>query len=166
MASRFLVRISSERFHERCMRQFVYIAIGVISLLAALVCGYFTLAYALLVAKTMVSGLQVTRAIAYCNIWTIALWLCLGLFLHAVIMALRGAFAFQGPAPVTRFTLLDLFFLLTFAGLAFALVSSLNNSVSHLLFRISILAGPVILIRAALRKNVNVGPRGTAVQND
>lgn len=166
MATKFPVRMPGEGFGERHMRQFVYIAIGVISLAATLVCGYFTLVYALLVAKTMESGLQATRAITYCNIWTIVFWLCLGLFLHAVIMALRGAFAFQGPAPVTRFTLLDLFFLLTFAGLAFALVSSLNNSVSQLLFRISILVGPVILVRAALRKKVDVGPRGTAVQND
>jgi hypothetical protein len=155
----------AERFAERHMRQFVTIAIGVVSLAAALVSGYFTLGYALLAAKTMESGLQSTHA-TWCNIWTIAFWLCLGLFLHAAIMVLRGAFAFQGPAPVTRFTLLDLFFLLTFTGLALALVASINNSVSHLLFRISILAGPAVLVRAALRKNSHAGSRESAVEND
>ncbi len=147
------------------MRQFVTIAIGVVSLAAALVSGYFTLGYALLAAKTMESGLPPTHA-TLCNIWTIAFWLCLGLFLHAVIMVLRGAFAFQGPKPVTRFTLLDLFFLLTFTGLALGLVASINNSVSQLLFRISILAGPAVLVRAALRKNSHAGSRKSAVEND
>ena len=166
MASKRPVRMPAERFAERHMRQFVTIAIGVVSLAGALVSGYCTLVYALLVAKTMESGLPSTHAITWCNIWTIAFWLCLGLFLHAVIMVLRGAFAFTGPAPVTRFTLLDLFFLLTFTGLALALVASINNSVSQLLFRISILAGPAVLVRAALRKNTHAGSRESAIEND